>query len=121
MIPSRRSLLLSFAVALSTLPGAAPATAQAAPSVSFAPGVDISPQQAAQIDSLLTAYRAQVVAMVAAGGPTANTRAFAPRLLLHQRYLSAIRSVLTVQQRATYDAFYAAAEAAHESRRPARP
>jgi hypothetical protein len=118
MFPFVTRLLLALAVATSSLLGATPASAQA---VSFVPGVDISPQQAAQIDSLLTAYRADAVAMVAAGGRAANTRAFVPRLLLHHRYLSAIRSVLTAEQQAVYDALYAAAEAAHERRRPTRP
>lgn len=99
-------------LALSCL-SAARMEAQAAGKLSFIPGVRLTPLQADAIDSLARAIHAEAKELVIAGAHLPD----ATRLTLREKYVEAVRALLTPSQRAAFDANYLPAEAQFEARR----
>ena len=107
----QRPLLAATLLALSCL-SATRIEAQAAGKVSFIPGVRLTALQASAVDSLARALHAEAKTRVIGGALPDATR-----LALREKYLNAVRAVLTPSQRAAFDANYLPAEAQFEARR----
>lgn len=111
-----RSVVWSSAVAsvvlLTALVGAPAGAQAAAPPPELLPGIEITPAQDAQIDSLSRSYAARVAAFNRSAPATADRAALrAARLTLSAEYQAALRALLTAEQRARYDARLAALRA----------
>lgn len=111
VIPVRLSTLVALAVLASR-----PTAAQEPATIPFAPDVYITQTQAVTIDSLISAQRDEGQALLARNDSL--SRSVSARQRLRRKYQAAVSAVLTPEQRAIYDAWYAAAEAEFESRRP---
>lgn len=105
-----------IAFALTSILLSAGAAAQDAPTIPSTPAVKITASQRAQIDSIVLAYAAEGRTLIARQDSVAKSAL--ARIALRRKYRDAIRLVLTEDQRMAYDAWYEAAEAVHEARRP---
>jgi Spy/CpxP family protein refolding chaperone len=81
--------------------------------------LQITHAQAATIDSIMLTYRDESGVLLARGD--AMIRSVSGRQALRRKYQAAIGQVLTPMQKAAYDSWYFAAEAAFETKRPRGP
>lgn len=101
-------IAFALVAVLITAPFPRALSAQGSDSVSFAPGVKVSRQQASAIDSLVLAYRDEGRALLARGDST--SRSAEARRQLRLTYQSAIAALLDPAQRAAYDAWFTRVE-----------
>ena len=99
--------LVLLAVAAALLAAAPAVAAQAADSLDFAPGLRVSRAQAAAIDSIVKEYRREADALRLSGRHLTSGRTSDERHALHEDHRQRVRGVLTEDQRARYDAWYA--------------
>ena len=112
-----RTVLTASAVIIGVLSAALPATPAGAQALTTAPvllpGIEITAAQDAQIDSLSRAYAVRIVEFNRTAPATADRSALRQaRLTLSAEYQTALRALLTLEQRALYDAKLAALRAA---------
>lgn len=121
--PSRRLAWSSFArvVALLVMLLGAPVPGNAQetrPAVATRPPITLTAAQRLKSDSLVRAYATADAELLAAGDTAVQGRLSPTRRALRDELHEAIRALLTPAQRTAYDAWYTAARAAFEARRP---